>query len=108
MSLLTLYYESHVTIEPVFGERLEALRQLCAENEFRIADLLMQKREEDTPERSKYDTFCSARGSDAMELTNRMLALVRACIAGGFKVWRYKIEDVIIDSKIEDYLLPLK
>jgi hypothetical protein len=105
---MSIYYESHVTVEPVFGERLELLKNLCEANEFRIADLLMQKREEDTPERSKFDTFCSARDVSVTKLMQRMLALVAMCQADGFKVWRYKIEDVILDSKFSDSLLPLK
>jgi|SRR6478609_1449828 len=104
----SLYYESHVTFEPVFDERLELLRRLCDVNEFRVAELLMQKRPDDTPERSKYDTFCSGRDEDATKLTTRMLSLVASAQGMGFKVWRYKIENVILDSKIDDTLLRLK
>ncbi len=105
---MSLYYESHVTFEPIFDERLELLKQLCEANEFRVADLLMQKRAEDTPERSKFDTFCSGRDNDPMKLTARMLSLVATAQGMGFKVWRYKIENVVLDSKVDDTLLPLK
>lgn len=106
---MSYYYESHVTIKPVFDQgRVALLKELCETNEFRIADLFMQKRAEDTPERSKFDTFCSGRDTDLASLTTRMLSLVTSCRAMGFTVWRYKIEDVILDSKIDDSMLPLK
>ena len=105
---MSLYYESHVTIEPVFDTRLEQLKFLCELHGFRVADLLMQKRSEDTPERSRFDTFCSSRSVDLPVLESRMFGLVSACLAAGFKVWRYKIEDVILDSKVDDSRLRLK
>ena len=106
---MSLYYESHVTIEPVLDERdLEHLKFVCELHGFRVADLLMQKRKEDTPERSKFDTFCSSRSVDMPVLEKRMFDFVKACRDIGFKVWRYKIEDVILDSKVDDSRLRLK
>lgn len=106
---LSFYYESHVTVEPIFDEqKLAVFQDICRAYKFRIAELLMQKRAEDKPERSKYDTFCSSRNCDGFDLQRNMLELVKSCQALGIKVWRYKIEDVILDSKIDDTLLPLK
>lgn len=85
---MTLYHESHVTIEPVFDERLERLKQLCNEHGFRVTDLLMQKR--------------------TAALESRMFAFVAALRDEGFKVWRYKIEDVVLDSKVDDSRFRLK
>ena len=99
---MTLYFESHVTIEPVYGERLEELQIIALKYKFRVAELLMQKRKEDTPERSKNDTFCSSRSSSYKDLYNRMIELCVALNKNHYKVWRYKIEDVVIDSKIKD------
>lgn len=105
---MSLYYESHITIEPVFGEDLERLRSICQHFGFHIAELLMQKRLHDTPERSRFDTFCSSRSVDLPVLKERMLGLVSCCQGAGFKVWRYKIEDVILDSRIDDSAHSLK
>lgn len=105
---MSLYYESHVTVEPVFDARLEQLKFLCDLHGFRVADLLMQKRFSDAPERSRFDTFCSSRSVDLAVLETRMFGLVNACLNAGFKVWRYKIEDVILDSKVDDSRLRLK
>lgn len=106
---MSLYFESHVTIEPVLdAARLEQLKFICELHGFRVADLLMQKRAEDMPERSRFDTFCSSRSVDMPALEQRMFALVSALRGAGFKVWRYKIEDVVLDSKVDDSRLRLR
>ena len=99
-----LYYEAHITIEPVFDERLEAARVLAEGFEFRVADLLMQKREEDTPERSKNDTFMTGHATSLNDIKARVSNLVAELKIEGFTVWRYKIEDTIMDSRAKDVL----
>lgn len=96
-----IYYESHVTIEPVFDERLAQMKELARANGFRVAELMMKKRKEDTPERSSYDTFCTGHSKDFADLESRMNTLVSAITAAGFAVWRRKIEAVLIDSKYD-------
>lgn len=93
------YFESHITIEPVFAERLELFKMLCEEHGFRAADLLMQKDREDKPERSNKDTFCTGRGRDFDELKARMHRLVANLEDHDYKVWREKIEAVIYDKR---------
>lgn len=97
-----LYYECHVTIEPVFDERREAAAVLARAYGFRLADLLMQKRKEDTPERSKQDTFMTGRGKQYGPLYERMRGLCRALRAHGFLLHRAKIEDTLFDTKYGD------
>lgn len=94
-----LYFESHVTIEPVFDDRLEQLKKIVHKHSFRVADLLMQKRRGDTHERSKYDTFCTARGNDYHELNAKMMLCVGDLVSAGFKVWRYKLENTLVDVR---------
>lgn len=102
-----LYYESHVTIEPLFDDDLISLKKMCEHRKFRVATLLMQKRKEDTEERSKYDSFCTGHGQDFESLKERMLSLVMEIQAYGFKVWRYKIEIIALDSRYDDSAFPL-
>ena len=97
-----LYYESHITIEPVFDERLEDFRKLCEPHKFKPASLLMKKRKEDTAERSQYDTFATGHGKLFDDISARTIGLVEDLKAAGFKVWRYKIEDTMLDSRHED------
>lgn len=95
-----LYYESHITVEPVFNERLAEMKAICEPFRFRVADLLMKKRPEDTATRSAFDTFCTGRGQSGVELSARMTGLVRQLEASGFTVWRYKLEAALIDTKV--------
>ena len=126
-----LYFESHVTIEPVFEyddiecnncglcliERdhaksncpgptsdIDKVKQISREYGFKVADLLMQKRAEDSAERSRHDTFTTGRSKSYEDIHTRMVGLIKALQKAGFKVWRYKIEDTVLDSKMGDLL----
>ena len=99
-----LYLECHVTFEPVFGDDLTHLTRIAERNGFKVADLLMQKRLTDTAERSKYDTFMTGHGEDMADLVARTVSLVYEAKDAGFKIWRYKIEKAVIDSRHSDAL----
>ncbi len=94
-----LYYECHVTVEPIFDERLQQFQDICAKYNFRVAKLLMHKRKEDTPERSSKDAFCTGHSKCSFDLEIRMLRLMMDLHAAGFQVWRNKIEAILLDSK---------
>jgi len=98
------YYESHVTIEPVFDDRLERAKRWADVCGFKVADLLMKKREADTEERSKNDTFMTTHSKDLTDIIGRTKTFIEGLKAAGFKVWRYKIEDITMDSRINDEL----
>lgn len=99
-----LYYEAHVTVEPVFGERLDQFKAICSHFNFKAANLLMQKRKDDTPERSKHDTFATGHSQTWTDIVCRVTGIVVALRSSGFKVWRYKIEDTLLDSRSQDRL----
>lgn len=99
-----LYFECHITIAPVFGYRLEKAKELGEAYYFRVADLLMQKQEEDTPTRSKYDTFLTGRHKNYKILEARMYGCIYYLKNLGFQVWRFKIEDTLLDSKLQPEL----
>ena len=99
-----LYFEAHVTIEPVFDERRKYAAILAKKFGFKLADLLMQKREQDTLERSKKDTFMTSHSASLLCIKDRTAGLVKCLIKNNFKVWRYKIEDTILDSRCKDEL----
>lgn len=101
------YYEAHVTVEPVYETDLERFKVICHDYKFRVANLLMQKRKGDTEERSKNDSFCTGRGISYTDIEKRMLALVERLQKEGFKVWRYKIESTLLDSRYDDNKHPL-
>lgn len=96
-----LYFEAHITIEPVFGGELEFLAEIVSRNGFRVADLLMKKRKGDTPERSQYDTFCTARSKTYSDIYARSRACVAELRFYGYGVWRMKIENTLLDEHYE-------
>lgn len=102
---MPLYYECHITIEPVLpinGDRFEYLSRIASSCGFRIADLLMQKRPEDTAERSKYDTFMTSHSDEFWKIENNLKLCMYKLREAGFKAWRYKIEAVNVDSRHSD------
>jgi hypothetical protein len=91
-----LYYESHVTVEPVFDEKLERFVTLCAPHGFKVAKLLMQK-----GAANDKDSFCTAHAKDLDELKDRMMTLVSSLQENEFTVYRYKIEAVVFDVRLK-------
>lgn len=94
-----LYFEAHVTTDPVFGADLERLKALAQAHRFRVAKLLMRKREGGLEEPHVDDSFCTARSTEWIDILNRTLLLVQDLGDAGFKVRRYKIEDTLLDIK---------
>ena len=100
-----LYYEAHITIEPVkTDDLLDDLRIIAGDLGFKVANLLMMKRPEATLERSPYDTFLTGHGKSYSDIEDRLKRCVRILQKNGFKVYRYKIEDTLIDSRTDDKL----
>lgn len=104
MHTTELYFEAHITIEPVFGIYLTEIKEISSKFHFRVADLLMKKRPEDTETRSKHDTFMTTRHVDWGTIKTRTEKCVIALREKGFVVWRYKIENTLLDSKFKDEL----
>jgi hypothetical protein len=99
-----LYYESHITIEPVFEDdpRRKALEKVAKDNQFKIAELLMRKRASDRAVKSRDDTFLTGHGKFQMETYNSTMRCVKDLRAAGFKVLRYKVEGCFVDSRNAD------
>lgn len=97
-----LYYEAHVTIAPVFDEQRAIASIIALRNGFRLAELLMQKRKEDTPERSRYDTFMTGHGKDYADICERVHSVCVDLRQHGFEVYRAKIEDTLLDTRMGD------
>lgn len=96
---MSLYYESHVTIDPVNDFHRAELQKKVEAYGFRVAKLLMQK---GVP--FDEDMFMTARSADEDDITVRTIGVVRALRAADYKVRRYKIELTVVDSKIKDTL----
>lgn len=94
------YYESHITIEPLFGEDLENFASLCRTELFKPAKLLMQKDRASTATRSDKDTFCTGHSKNFGDIETRMRNLITKIQKNNFKVWRYKIEAILVDERL--------
>lgn len=93
-----LYYECHITVDPIDSDRLDVFDNLAQGNGFRRARLLMVKDGVEQP--ANRDTFVSAKNVSYKPLHDSMMNYLEALGHFGFKVRRYKIEAVIIDSKV--------
>jgi hypothetical protein len=96
------YLEAHITIEPIFGAQHAAAEIIARECGFKLAHLLMQKDREATAERSNRDTFMTGHSKSKKDIIERTQRCIRHLQQAGFKVWRYKIEDTLIDSRNAD------
>lgn len=97
-----LYFEAHVTVEPVSDHRFKEFEALCKPHQFRVAELFMRKRKDGNLLRSPYDSFCTGRSGNYSDLYTRMQQVVKACQEAGIKVWRYKIENTLLDVRISN------
>lgn len=103
MTKAKYYYESHITIEPIEDpELLDDVKLFSDHFHFRIADLFMLKDRKETPERSNRDTFMTGHGKDLDDIISRTRSLVYHLQLLGITVWRYKIEDTLLDSRNKD------
>lgn len=94
-----LYYEAHVTIEPVPEGDRDRVQLIAAPFQFRLAKFLMQKGEP-----SKIDSFMTGHGKSITDITERTRQCVFALQAHGILVRRYKIGDTLLDSRHGDSL----
>jgi len=104
MTTSKLYYEAHVTIDPVFDERREHASAIAMTYGFRLAKLIMRKQEATAEQPAKDDTFMTGHGVELSMITRRLVKLVEHLKERGFVVRRYKIEDTIMDSRQADEL----
>lgn len=98
-----LYLEAHITIDPVFDEKREAVRLLAEVCGFKLAKLVMRK-DVANEEEHRDDAFLTGHGKELDALQSRMVHLVQSLRAEGVHVRRYKIENTLMDSRIFDKL----
>lgn len=90
----TLYYEAHITINPVDGEGLDWFKELALRYNFRVANLLMEK---GVP--SNLDQFCTSRCGSLPEIVKLTEGLISLLKNQGYVLKRAKIEATLWDSK---------
>lgn len=96
----SLYFETHVTFFPDF-ERLPQIQAIAKQHDFHMGKLLLLKKEDET---SHKDMFFTDRKDTFDQAYTNMMVFIAAAIRAGFTPIRYKIEDCVLDSKIQDTL----
>lgn len=90
-----LYFETHITIDPVEEDREYLLKGLASSFGFRVAELYMKK-----GGRSRLDSFMTTRGTDYEDVQQRTIACVETLQKEGYTVRRYKIENTLLDVRL--------
>jgi len=96
------YYEAHITIDPVFDKEREYAEALANEYGFKLAKLIMRKREADQERPAQDDTFMTGHSLDFTDIQSRTIDLCSTLRYSGFTVRRYKVEDTLVDSRFKD------
>lgn len=89
-----LYFEVHVTLDPVFEHRRERAETIARAYGFRLAKLTKANGGEHTD-----DAFMTGRGTDYEVMRKTTCDLVGFLKREGFNVRRYKLENTLVDSK---------
>jgi hypothetical protein len=92
------YFESHITIDPV--EDPAKLKALVGSYGFRLAKLFMQKGQP-----SDLDSFMTAKDKNYHNLLKDTEDVVSLLIKKGYNVRRYKIENILLDVKLNNHSL---
>lgn len=93
--ITNLYFETHITIDPVDENQELLLKWLVAPYGFRVAELYMKK-----GGRSRLDSFMTTRGTNYEDVSSRTLQCVEELINEGYNVRRYKIENTLLDIRL--------
>ena len=102
--MTTKLFEAHITIEPVFDDRLDIVKMVAGKWNFKVAELLMVKNRQDTPQRSNKDSFMTGHSNSYKILEAAIKAICNELHQAEVKVWRYKIEEIVLDSRNSDSL----
>lgn len=87
-------YECHITIEPVFGDRLKLFESHCKKYNFKVAKLIMV---DGKP--NQRDSFCTGRSDTYSDMYSRMCLLVSDLKGSLFLLHRAKIEEILLDER---------
>lgn len=92
-----LYFEGHITLEPVSGKELILLGVISTKYGMRISTFLLVKPDSSTP-----DAFISLRNESYTSMVSILHEACKELESYGFKIKRVKIEDTLLDTKHGD------
>lgn len=103
-TIARLYYEAHITIDPVFDQARVEAGVIADRHGFQLAELIMRKSRRERERQHQDDTFMTARAKRWFDIRTRTRAAVNELLRCGYGVRRWKIEDTLLDSKAGDLL----
>jgi len=89
-----LYFEAHITIEPIPQEKVSALKALCKRYEFRLADFILLHGDKEPK------AFCTTRDRLWSTINKKVHEFKTTLGQEGYKVLRYKIENTLVDVRL--------
>lgn len=89
-------YEVHINVPLTAGPARVALDQLARSGRFKLSDMDGHEHGE------KRETILTTHGRDYEETQRRTHQMCRDLLAAGYELIRYKIEHVLIDSRVND------
>jgi hypothetical protein len=95
-------FECHVTIDPVFGEDRDKLARYVEHYQFKLAELVMVKDAASPMSPSQRDSFMTGHANSYDALFVRGMNLLIGLRGLGFNVRRFKIEEILFDTKYGD------
>lgn len=93
-----LYFEAHVTTDPVPDDQTDLLARIARDHSFRVAALYMKK---GTGLRSRLDDFMTTRCTNYEAILGRCHGVVAALTNAGIPVRRWKIENTLLDVHLK-------
>ncbi len=96
-----MYYESHVTVDPLTDFQRVRVKCLADVYNFRLAKLLLRKPTGD--EEWRDDAFLTAHSQSLRDIKFRTRQLCAHLMLIDIPVRRYKIEDTVLDSNTQDF-----
>lgn len=95
-------YEGHITLEPVHGSALHRAIELAYRAGFKASEEPGYLGSSYSERTTRNDGFLTGHSPEYVLIRRSMKQLILDLQAEGFQVRRYKIEHIVVDSKLYD------
>lgn len=88
-------------LNPYSMKNWKLLKEIAKKHKFKVDDLLMEN-ENKILRKDQNGIFMTSHSQDFEDIKNRMIDIIFELNTKRFIIWRYKIENVVLDSKYKD------